>query len=201
MAEAFHLVATTGRKRGLTPVLFTQKISEINKLVLSPGTYIILRQVVHTDLKRCLDYVERQDIFSYMTERQICHFISSLQPGRAIVKLADGRQVIVQFYERESQHISHTPTTQAALNRYGHLPFQPACFGAYLGEEEEQAPLILKHDDTPVIQAKQMCEKCKQPAAYQLVFNVLRATAKGKVTEERYKYFCSEHANKQCAPL
>jgi DNA helicase HerA-like ATPase len=28
MADAFHNVATTGRKRGLTPVLFTQKISE-----------------------------------------------------------------------------------------------------------------------------------------------------------------------------
>ena len=64
MADAFHNVATTGRKRGLTPVLFTQKISEINKLVLSPGTYVMLKQVVHTDFKRYLDYIEREDIFS-----------------------------------------------------------------------------------------------------------------------------------------
>ena len=73
------------------------------------------RQVVHTDLKRYLDYIERIDIFSYMTERQICQFISTLQPGRAIVKLANGEQVIAQFYERESVHISHTPQVQAAL--------------------------------------------------------------------------------------
>jgi len=139
MADAFHNVATTGRKRGLTPVLFTQKISEVNKLVLSPGTYVMLKQVVHTDLKRYLDYIEREDIFSYMTERQICQFVSSLQPGQAIVKLANNEQRIVQFYERESQHISHTPQVQAALNRYSALTFKPVSFGMYIDEDEEPA--------------------------------------------------------------
>lgn len=141
MADSFHNVATTGRKRGLTPVLFTQKISEINKLVLSPGTYIMGKQVVHTDLKRYLDYIERTDIFSYMTERQICQFVSTLQPGRAIVKLATGEQHICQFYPRESVHLSHTPQVQAALNRYGNLPFQPATFGAYVEDEEDSQPI------------------------------------------------------------
>jgi hypothetical protein len=136
MTNAFHNVATTGRKRGLTPVLFTQKISEVNKLVLSPGTYIMGRQTVHTDLKRYLDYIERTDIFSYMTERQIMQFISSLTPGRAIVKLANGEQQICQFYERESVHTSHTPQVQAALNRYANVSFKPATFGAYIGDEE-----------------------------------------------------------------
>jgi hypothetical protein len=137
MADAFHNVATTGRKRGLTPVLFAQKLSEVAKTVLSPGTYIMLKQVVHTDLKRYLDYIEREDVFQYMSERQICQFISSLQPGRAIVKLANSEQKIVQFYERESEHTSHTPQVQAALNRYGNLPFQLAPFGAYIGDDDE----------------------------------------------------------------
>jgi hypothetical protein len=136
MANSFHNVATTGRKRGLTPVLFTQKISEINKLVLSPGTYIMGRQTVHVDLKRYLDYIERTDIFQYMTERQICQFISSLTPGRAVVKLANGEQQICQFYERESVHLSHTPSTQAALNRYAKLAFKPSRFGAFIGDDE-----------------------------------------------------------------
>ena len=140
MADAFHNVATTGRKRGLTPVLFTQKISEVLKICLSPGTYIMLKQVVHTDLKRYLDYIEHEDIFSYMTERQICQFVASLQPGRAIVKLANSEQRIVQFYERESIHTSHTPQVQAALNRYSALPFKPANFGAYIGDEDEDLP-------------------------------------------------------------
>ena len=147
MINAFHRVATTGRKRGLTPVLFTQKISEVNKLVLSPGTYIMGRQTVHTDLKRYLDYIERTDIFSYMTERQICQFVSSLTPGRAIVKLANGEQVISQFYPRESVHLSHTPTTQAALNRYANVSYKPASFGAYIGDDEES-------EETPVKPAK-----------------------------------------------
>ena len=203
MAEAFHMVATTGRKRGLCSCLFTQKISEINKLVLSPGTYIMLRQVVHTDLKRYLDYIERQDIFSYMSERQICQFVSSLQPGRAIVKLATGEQHICQFYPRESIHLSHTPTTQAALNRYANLSFKPAHFGAYLGEDE---PVTLKHVDTAVPQAivsNEQCSRrtCKAPATYVYAYNALRVTAQGKLSEEKYHYFCTEHANKQCKPL
>src|SRR6266581_3325344 len=141
MADAFHNVATTGRKRGLTPVLFTQKISEVLKICLSPGTYIMLKQVVHTDLKRYLDYIEREDIFSYMTERQICQFVSSLQPGRAIVKLATGEQHICQFYPRESVHTSHTPQVQAALNKYGAVGFDAnASFGAYIDDLEEEAP-------------------------------------------------------------
>ena len=142
MADAFHQVATMGRKRGLTPVLFTQKLSEVAKTVLSPGTYIMLKQVVHTDLKRYLDYIEREDIFSYMTERQICQFLSSLQPGRAIVKLANGEQKICQFYERESVHTSHTPSVQAALNRYGSLHFDAdLTFGADSEEgEQRQTP-------------------------------------------------------------
>ena len=36
--EAFHTLATRGRKRGLVPMLFCQKISEVNKTVLSPGS-------------------------------------------------------------------------------------------------------------------------------------------------------------------
>ena len=75
-----------------------------------------------------------------MTERQICQFVSSLTPGRAIVKLANGEQHICQFYPRESVHLSHTPTTQAALNRYASLSFRPASFGAYIGDDEEDDP-------------------------------------------------------------
>jgi len=197
MADSFHNVATTGRKRGLTPVLFTQKISEISKMVLSPGTYIMQRQLVHTDLKRYLDYIERTDIFQYMTDRQICQFVSSLQPGRAIVKLADGQQQICQFYPRESVHLSHTPTTQAALNRYGRLSFKPARFGAYLAEDEIVEPV------TQPLVSKYQCfhRLCQEPATHVLAYSALRATAKGTLAEEKYHYFCSKHASKQCKPL
>jgi hypothetical protein len=208
MLDAFHNVATTGRKRGLTPVLFTQKISEVNKLVLSPGTYIMLRQVVHVDQKRYLDYIERQDIFSFMGERQICQFISSLTPGRAIVKLANGEQLLVQFYARESVHTSHTPQVIAALNRYSHLQFKPASFGAYISEDEE-IPAAVAPTQAPVkpvartkeVTHKHLCEKCRALATHKLTYATLKATAKGTISEERHKYYCSEHSNRQCKPL
>jgi hypothetical protein len=141
MHDAFHNVATTGRKRGLTPVLASQKLSEVAKTVLSPGTYIMLRQTVHTDQKRYLDYIERTDLFRLGSERELCQFIASLQPGRAIVRLANGEQKICQFYERESEHMSHTPQIQAALNLYSSLPFKAdKRFGCYMPDEEEDAP-------------------------------------------------------------
>ena len=211
MADAFHNVATTGRKRGLTPVLFTQKISEINKLVLSPGTYVMGRQTVHTDLKRYMDYIERTDIFSYMTERQICQFVSTLTPGRAIVKLANGEQHICQFYERESVHISHTPTTQAALNRYANLSFKPARFGAYISDEQEQAdepePVSAMEQTSatkqvPVDNPHECARRtCHERATHVYAYNALRATAQGKQVEERYQYLCTKHSNRQCKPL
>ena len=211
MADSFHAVATTGRKRGLTPVLFTQKISEINKLVLSPGTYVMGRQTVHTDLKRYMDYIERTDIFSYMTERQICQFVSTLTPGRAIVKLANGEQHICQFYERESVHISHTPTTQAALNRYANLSFKPARFGAYIGDEQEQVdepePISAMEQTSatkqvPVDNPHECARRtCHERATHVYAYNALRATAQGKQVEERYQYLCTKHSNRQCKPL
>ena len=140
LLESFHCIATMGRKYGLTPLLFTQKIGEIAKTVLAPGNFIILKQTVHSDLKRCLDYVEKTGIFNYMSEKQIMSYIASLSPGEGIVRLSTGEQKICSFYQRDSVHISHTPTTQAALNRYGNLSFDPGMsFGADVDEDDEES--------------------------------------------------------------
>jgi hypothetical protein len=184
LADAFHLIATTGRKRGLVPLMFTQKISEVNKMVLSPGTYILGRQTVHVDQKRYLDYVERQEgeVFAYMSDRQLCQYIASLPPGRAIVKLSTGEQRVVQFHGRTSRHTSHTPTTQAALNLYSSQPFSAnMSFGAYIDDEDESHPtdapaaakltkteqvyLLLEQDGT--LSAAQLARKigCEQSTA------------------------------------
>lgn len=143
LADAFHLIATTGRKRGLVPVMFTQKISEVNKSVLSPGTYILGRQTVHVDQKRYLDYLERRegDALCYMSDRQVGQYIASLPPGRAIVRLSTGEQRTVQFFERTSLHLSHSPTTQSCLNLYSNLPLPGQNFGADI-EDLEEEPLI-----------------------------------------------------------
>jgi hypothetical protein len=192
LAESWHLVATTGRKRGLVPVLFTQKISEVNKMVLSPGTFILGRQTVHVDQKRYLDYIERRDgeAFCYMSDRQLCQYFSSLQPGTAIVKLSTGEQRIVTFYERTSQHISHTPKVSSAMSRYSALSFNPNMrFGA---DMEESAPPA-KRKPAPVAltaSSKHLCSKCGAPATHVVNYS-----------SGRRGYSCAEHASRQCKPL
>lgn len=104
--DAFHTLAITGRKRGLTPLLFAQKISEVSKTVLAPGCYIFLRQTVDTDLKRYMGYLLTTGDF---TERQFKQRLATLPAGRAIVKPPNGTQKLVTFHERESIHLSHTP--------------------------------------------------------------------------------------------
>jgi hypothetical protein len=120
-----------------------QKISEVNKSVLSPGTYILGRQTVHVDQKRYLDYLERRegDALCYMSDRQVGQYIASLPPGRAIVRLSTGEQRTVQFFERTSLHLSHSPSTQSCLNLYSNLPLPSQNFGVDI-EDLEEEPLI-----------------------------------------------------------
>lgn len=124
--DAFHELATIGRKRGPTPALFTQQIAMLHKDVLAPGLFIFGRQTLDTCLKRYMEYLVPM---GDLTEKQFKQRITRLSPGKAIVKLPGGGQKVVQFYKRESVHVSHTPSVQAAMNKYAHLPMPPASFG------------------------------------------------------------------------
>jgi hypothetical protein len=133
--DAFHTLAITGRKRGLTPLLFAQKLSEVSKTVLAPGWYFFLRQTVDTDLRRYMEYLRAT---GELTQKQFMQRLSTLPTGKAMVKMPDGTQKVVAFHERESVHLSHTPSTQAAWSRYAALPaISPqVSFGAYLPQSE-----------------------------------------------------------------
>lgn len=136
LRDAFESVASRGRKRGLVPFLFTQKFSTINKDVLSPGTYILMRQATHTEQARYLDYILHQDEFKYFNDRQKKNRISDLRSGEAIVRFADGTQRIIQFHHCQSPHIAHTPKTQAALTRYAGVTFnRDTRYGSYIEDE------------------------------------------------------------------
>lgn len=137
LRAAFESVAARGRKRGLVPFLFTQKFSTIAKEVLSPGTYILMRQNVHTEIARYLDYVLPVGEFKYTYDKQKKQVIGDLKPGQAIVRFADGDQRIVQFHHCKSEHKAHTPSTQAALTRYANVQFnKDARYGAYVEDSE-----------------------------------------------------------------
>src|SRR5205807_1464883 len=144
LAEAFHTLATRGRKRGLVPMLFCQKISEVAKTVLSPGTYFLLKQSVTVDQRRYLEILEKTDTFAFMSEKATMLYIGSLPPGKAIVKLPNNEQRLVQLYERSSQHISQTPKVSSAMSRYSALSFSPDMrFGADI-EVEPVVPATMQ---------------------------------------------------------
>jgi hypothetical protein len=124
--EAFHTLAIRGRKMGLIPLLFTQRFAEVHKDVLSPGTYILMRQTVDTDLKRYMEYIDASafgEDEDDLTRLQMRQRIATFKKGQAIVKLPDGRQGVTQFYNRASLHKSHAPRSVAAVNLYASVPF------------------------------------------------------------------------------
>ncbi len=112
LADAFHKLASRGRKQGLTPFLYTQSISEVAKSAIrQAGVKVLMRQTLDIDLTRYCQYIQGA---TPRTRRAIAAYPS----GRAIVLLPDGGQHKVQFHTRQSEHVSQTPQAQAALVKF-----------------------------------------------------------------------------------
>jgi hypothetical protein len=112
LADAFHKLASRGRKQGLTPFLYTQSISEVAKSAIrQAGVKVLMRQTLDVDLTRYCQYLQGA---TPRTKRAIAAYPS----GRASVILPDGSQHKVQFNTRQSEHVSQTPQAQAALVKF-----------------------------------------------------------------------------------
>ncbi len=102
LTDAFSILLSTGRKRGLSPFLFTQRIAQIQKSAISCGVQIFMRQAIDNDQRRCAEYVSskvmKKDEFA------------GLGKGQGVVCWPGGVQMIVQFTNRDTEHLSHTPT-------------------------------------------------------------------------------------------
>jgi len=105
LLDAFGVLLNTGRKRGLTPFIFTQRIAQVDKSVISLGVQVFMRQVIDVDHKRCMEYI-RSDM---LAERKD---LATLSEGEAFVCLPKGVQIRTQFKERQSVHLSHAPTVE-----------------------------------------------------------------------------------------
>lgn len=150
--NAFESLASRGRKRGLIPTLFTQRFQHIAKDVLSPGTYILLKQAIHTEKRRYLDYVLPIDEFRYYTDRQTMQRIGDLRQGEAIVRLANGEQVVTQFYQCRSEHVAHTPKAQAAQKRYENIQFKHKSYGDWIEDENMDLQSKPTSSEPPIVQ-------------------------------------------------
>jgi hypothetical protein len=134
-------LVSRGRKRGLVPCFFTQRFAHVHKDVLSPGTFILMRNTLDTDLTRYMEYIDASAFGdgSDLTLRQVKARIAKFKEGQGIIKLPSGKQGVVQFYNRESEHTSHAPKTQAAINAYRDVVVdKQKQYGAFVLECEEQ---------------------------------------------------------------
>jgi hypothetical protein len=112
LADTFHKLASRGRKQGLTPFLYTQSISEIRKeTIRQAGIQVLMRQTLDIDLARYCDYIRGATANTRAA-------IRAYPAGKAIVILPDGTQHRVQFDQRQSEHVSHTPRSQAAIAKF-----------------------------------------------------------------------------------
>lgn len=106
-------ISTRGRKLGLTPAYFTQRISEINKGVVSQaGIQVLMRQTLDRDIHRYFEYLSACN--SARTRGRIRAF----KRGEAMVCFPDGTQLHTTFAQRASKHVSNAPRVQAALSKF-----------------------------------------------------------------------------------
>jgi Mn-dependent DtxR family transcriptional regulator len=150
LIDTFNILLSTGRKRGLTPFIFTQRIAQIDKSTISLGIQIFMRQVIDNDSKRCMDYI-RSDVIEDKKR------LATLSEGQGVVCLPGGVQLLIQFEERESTHLSHAPTVERVLTHSvqaapAHpsyhqpaLPYQPP---AYLAPRSALAEQIAQQPGT-----------------------------------------------------
>ena len=104
-----------GRAYGAVPCLYTQRIADIHKDVISQQELrVFMKAALDNDLKRYEEYI------SAKTAKR--EDIQTFRAGDAVVMLPNGRQFITHFLRRESKHGSHTPhLTQALRLRQEHL--------------------------------------------------------------------------------
>lgn len=115
LLDSYKDLSGTGGKRGLTPVILSQRFAETNNKIMAQSEMrFILRQTHDTDLDRCMKYVEK----GVATREQIHAFAK----GQGIYIGDDGTNIITHFNKRRSDGSrSHTPGAEAA-QRYMDMP-------------------------------------------------------------------------------
>lgn len=150
LADAFHTLASRGRKQGLTPFLYTQSISEIAKSAIrQAGIKVLMRQTLDLDLARYAQYIQG-------ATAQTRRAIAAYPCGKAVVLLPDGSQLRVQFHARQSEHVSHAPQVQAALIKFATqsldvstVPMREEVASVEAEERHQVVPPPPRHKVTP----------------------------------------------------
>lgn len=137
LLDAYKDVSGTGGKRGITPVILSQRFAETNnKIIAQSELRFILRQTQDNDLNRCKEYVRAE----VATKQAIAGF----RKGQGVFVGEDGTQVVTTFYPRQSDgRRSGTPGVEA-VERFVDQPLtlqRPA--HRRLARHEEERPRSL----------------------------------------------------------
>jgi hypothetical protein len=120
LLKAFMDINARGRKRGLTPIIATQRPAQIRKEVIAGSEiYFLMKQTNARDLDAYEELLGREQV-----DRRA---ITSFAKGECLV-YESGESWRIRFLERESEHRGTTPTLTQALNRYGQAAAAPARF-------------------------------------------------------------------------
>jgi len=113
--KVYKDVIAIGGKRGISPVILTQRLAQVNKKIMAQSEVIfVMRQTNDNDLDRCMEYVKK--------ETATPEDISRFKQGQGVYIANDGSQKIHQFDPRRSDgKRGATPTAEKAL-RYAEMP-------------------------------------------------------------------------------
>lgn len=128
LLKAFMDVNARGRKRGLTPVIATQRPAQIRKEVIGGSEiYFLMKQTQPRDLVAYEDLLTKEYVNRPM--------IASFDPGEGLV-YEGGEVSRIRFLKRDSEHRGTTPGLEQALSRYGNGSFSISSHTLNSFEEE-----------------------------------------------------------------
>jgi hypothetical protein len=176
LVNAYQGLVAMGRKRGMTPVFFTQRLSEINKDVVGQiDLWFFMKTSLDIDIDRILDNIGDRDP-NFVTADEIPTF----EPGVAVVKAYTGDLFLTRFTMRDTIHLSDTPKLQDAINRYGNetkrvIPAEAVSPSPMHGENAAT-------DDVPLSLRQTLPEQMANLPGRQLTANVVPAAAPARET-------------------
>ncbi len=150
LLKAFMDLNARGRKRGLTPAIFTQRIQQIKKAVITGSEiYFLMRQTTPGDLELYEEILGKSNV-----DRR---HIASFQKGDAII-FEGGESFQVHFDERQSEHRGKTPDLNNAMLRYQVRPTiqkvrgiaRPTDIDDEDEEDQDQAAWVNEDEDDPL---------------------------------------------------
>jgi hypothetical protein len=117
LLDAYMDILAIGGKRGLNPLILTQRFAQVNnKIMAQSEVFFLMRQTHDTDLKRCMEYASDP-----ITKEQISKF----DRGEGIYIATDGSQLVTRFHQRESDGSRSTTPQADEAQRYAGMSMMP----------------------------------------------------------------------------